>query len=183
MTFIQISLSLSLSVSLISSLSPFFFLSLSLSLSLSPSLCMSLSVSLYVFLSHFFSLSGEMCAVLYCGFPSLGDTMAAYPALLPHDQKAFIKGVKVVDFHKHLRYVLRARTFLVIIIVVVYGKDFFFMKTFFLSLYVRYTTFEFLLNNSISAYLPQFLLYFLALRCIVWYSIVMYCIVSYSIVM
>ena len=67
-----------------------------------------------------------MCAVLYCGFPSLGDTMAAYPALLPHDQKAFIKGVKVVDFHKHLRYVLRARTFLVIIIVVVYGKDFFF---------------------------------------------------------
>ena len=53
---------------------------------------------------------GEMCAVLYCGFPSLGDTMAAYPALLPHGQKANIRGVKVGDFHKHLRFVLFVQT-------------------------------------------------------------------------
>ena len=36
--------------------------------------------------------------------------MAAYPALLPHGQKANIRGVKVVDFHKHLRFVLFVHT-------------------------------------------------------------------------
>ena len=90
------------------SLSLFLSLSLSLILTLSSSLPLSPSPSLSLFVCV--RAIGEMCAVLYCGFPSLGDTMAAYPALLPHDQKANIRGVKVVDFHKHLRFVLFLHT-------------------------------------------------------------------------
>ena len=36
--------------------------------------------------------------------------MAAYPALLPHNQKANIRGIKVGDFHKHLRFVVFLRS-------------------------------------------------------------------------
>lgn len=48
------------------------------------------------------SLLGEMCNVLYCGFPHVSQVAAAFPSLVNQEKINRIRGAKAWDFRRHV---------------------------------------------------------------------------------
>jgi len=48
------------------------------------------------------SLVGEMCKVLYCGFPHFSNVASAFPSILNAEKLNRIRGAKAWDFHRHI---------------------------------------------------------------------------------
>lgn len=47
------------------------------------------------------SLIDEMCKVLECGFPRVGDMKSAFPSIVNDHSVQHSRGAKVYDFHRH----------------------------------------------------------------------------------